>query len=382
MTQLQDRAHSMYTDIERFHAYELTECVAWEMAIRNKDVKSLLAKLDDIRNIIFENYAYRCSDNIIIDKQKSKIDDICMSVDVLNYVEDEKIYFRNEKKKLEELEKNVQLNEALGLYYRSDIDILNSLLGDFEREYRKVTEDTRHSYTTKTFLFSHKKLPEFIKLSNEFFSYYKKLKDDYYVLYDDYINLDNQEKNVISNPKSSSWKFKKNNLQPYKITTKLNQEIDSSLLPEKSRPRLTAPIEVSSTLALNINLNLPLKEITEYIKQLKDVYTLDEKLIKPNILKRMCLSIPVEEISYITEKGVEKNMKLSTIFLNKKKLGNVFYIYDCRQNGIDFPKIQTSLFHYGNTSSDIDDTLKLYFEIAKYYIDSLHYKELITGYTP
>jgi len=382
MIELKDRNHPVYQEIENFNDYELTECIAWEMAIRNKDVKTLLEKLAHIKNTIWEKYAYNRKHDKILYKHNTPDKDIYESLSILNFTKYSGTWYQKERDELAQLEKDATFGEALGKYSKSDIITLKDSLNSFEKGYRKVIENEMAYYATKEFLYSHDELPELVELANDFFYCYALLKDNYYIQYDDYLNSDYQEKNIIGNTKSSSWKFTNGRFQPYKITTKQGQNIDSTIFPEKSRPSLTIPEEFSSTISLNINLNLPLKETIEYIKELKEVYTLDTRLIKTNISKKTLLEIPNTKISYSTKRGTAKTTTLSKVFKSKKAIANMFYIYDQKKAGTKFSEIQKNISYYQDSMANVPRTIEPYFEIAKYYIESLHYKELITGHTP
>ena len=59
-TKILPRNHKQYKEIENFKTYELTPCIAYEMAIRNQDVKDLLKKYDKILSMMLEDkYLYK-----------------------------------------------------------------------------------------------------------------------------------------------------------------------------------------------------------------------------------------------------------------------------------------------------------------------------------
>lgn len=54
------RDHDKYTEIDNFEIYELTPCIAYEMAIRNQDVLDIYKKYEKISNMMLEEkYLYK-----------------------------------------------------------------------------------------------------------------------------------------------------------------------------------------------------------------------------------------------------------------------------------------------------------------------------------
>lgn len=380
MKNIPDRNDEKYLEIERFHDFEFTECVAWEMAIRNDNVKFLLLEMVEIRKNIFFNYAYSTQRNKIASINELN-NDSGEPVDILKYLRDEKIFLEVEKKKIVDLEKNAKLNNSTGMYLIDELVELKNLMNDFEKKYQETPEPFSPINTTKTLLLSNKELPELIDMANNFYSNYETLKNEYFILFEDYVFCEEQLGKIIGNTQTVSWKMDYKKWNQYKITTKSNQEIDSSLFPERSRSTLIVPSEISNSLLLNINLNLPLHEIYSYIGQLQQVYMQDRKLILPGIVNskrksKLLLNIPKQEIVY----GKNKKAKLKNVFSSRRTIATMFYVYDCIKKGIIFTDIQSELSLYNDKNSDIVKTLTPYYEIAKHYIDDEHYKELLTGY--
>ena len=199
MKNIPDRNDQKYLDIEHFHDFEFTECVAWEMAIRNDNVKSLLSKLNNTRKDILENYSYGIRDGKIINTRNSQSDDIGQSVDILNHLQDESIFCAEEKKQIALWEHNGKLNEAIGHYTVDDIRDLQNILSDFENQYKAIMQDERKIKLTKSFLLYHKELTELIALADSFFINYETLKNEYYILFEDYLSLDELIKKTITN---------------------------------------------------------------------------------------------------------------------------------------------------------------------------------------
>jgi hypothetical protein len=382
MENIPKRDSDKYLEIERFHDFEFTECVAWEMAIRNDNVKSLLSKLNDTRKHILQNYFYGTDDGRIINTRNSHSDNRG-SVDILDHL-NEGVFCEEAKKKIALWEHDGKLNEAVGHYTIAEIKDLKNTLNDFENKFKAIFPDKTKIKYTKTFLFSHKELVELINLANDFFMNYETLKNDYYILFNDYLSIYEQLKKTITNTQKVSWKNENGEWIPSNITTKDNQQIDTNLLPERSRPSLNIPSEISNTLELSINLNLPLKEISSYIEQLQQVYKEDKKLIRPSFAKskgknKILLHRLKEKIIY----GNNKVAQLKNVFADQETMATMFYIYDCRKEGFSFSAIKNGLFNASDslTTSDAEKTLKQYYATAEYYIDNKHYKELITGYS-
>ena len=86
---------NVYTQIEEFKDYEFTNCIAYEMMIRNKEVINLIHQFDEsmygnfekhksITNILKEKYWFPFSINEIIDQETGEVVIVEERLDGLN----------------------------------------------------------------------------------------------------------------------------------------------------------------------------------------------------------------------------------------------------------------------------------------------------------
>lgn len=273
MDNLPQRGNEVYTSIEKFKDYELTECIAYEMAIRTEIVKTYLQLI-----------------------KEDKTSDL--------YEIEEKI-----------------LNECWLDY--EDIHL---------KHYEKYNITDKMIANTKTFL---------VKVSDN----------------------NNDEISIIENNSQIRHSYK---------TT--------------SRPKLKIPKEFRNDITLNVNFNLPSKEIIQYIKMLKDF---NDKKFSIGISNKM---INMDKLIKYTKPQLKGKGKSDTI---QKKWADLFYIYDCYKiqkeitNDSDeniFGCIDLKLLEYykidskpGDNYYSVDLYKKNIMKPMKFFIDKYNYKKLLVG---
>jgi len=275
MEKLPQRDDLIYKEIEEFQDYELTECIAYEMAMRTSLVKEYLTLTHK---------------NMIV----------------------------NELSKLYELEKEI-LNKCW-LHYK-DIHL------EHNQKYNRLNEMPSH-------------------INN---------KTCFSIITD----LDYNEISVIDNNQLSR--------QAYKTT---------------SRPLLFIPKEYKNDITVQINFNLPKKEIIAYIEKLKDF---NDNKFSIGMSPKAISNDDIMKYTNPTFKGTGKADSL------QKRWADRFYIYDCykilksnlkKSNEKIYSDIDLKLIKYYDVNKDDYYSIKSYKNIMKemkYFIDEFGYKNLLIG---
>jgi hypothetical protein len=336
---LPTRSDPIYGEIERFEDYEYTNCIAYEMAIRNDEAKKIYEGLYHVSNLNeykkrvekLNFYGLRSVDEDIKESQininsRYTIDDIQDGFRKL-------VYFYMKKNEIYTLS---ETNDSIGLL-------------DITGEY-----PDKFTYSEFEYFF------EMVLKSS--FEYYVRANDDESFIplstgYKNLISLDYLEKDFIDTLKETDF------IANPRI-------ISSDIL---SRTLLI--LDNSKTGNFDINLALPKDELMAYISKIKDEYDKDNSIIK-RPLELIGEDLSVADENLLIHKGTGK--------YNKYRVADMFFIYDGIKKGMRKAKIINELNYYyydkDNKNTNYDyKTLDKYYEIATELIDNLKYKELITG---
>jgi hypothetical protein len=324
------RNDAIYLEIESFADYELTQCVAYEMAIRNKHVIELKQDIDTKLELVKNEFLYaRDNDtkltleyDLLEDEYFNKYDDDEINNDNLEKPDFHKYFIEhNENSKIVSKNLEILLNEYwVRYFYQKDIifkslNFNDALIQDYEN-IERLRENG---------------------LIGNFSSIRHNKEQDRIVEYDSF----KQKKEVDINK------------------TLIAQRLNSLVIPKKYDKRLD----------IKINLALPENELIAYIKILKKNFEIDFEMIKTSheIMNNVLCQIE------------------SKHHINKaQKYADMFFIYDALKCKMTQRQIQNEIFNYyadkGIETKTMDaKTLKKYREIAIDYIDNERYKELVTG---
>jgi hypothetical protein len=140
---------------------------------------------------------------------------------------------------------------------------------------------------------------------------------------------------------------------------------ENLIQPWFKRPKIWVE-KFDGTNRVELDLNLPANELTDFIKHIKKSY--DKNIIKT----------PYEDL-------IESLPKQSHVSLSKGyKMADIFYVYDALKLGFTKKKIQIEVYNYyadkGIETRTLDyKTINKYHEFAIDYIDNKRYLELVTG---
>jgi len=317
----------IYKEIENFQDYEYTNCIAYEMAIRNNDVIEIKSRINNLIETMRKNVREKFDKFEQLEKMRKKDFDILLNSD--DELKKEYTQYRKffscflyhidydflEKYSLETKEYNEikELNQELinNYWIRSffDDEIINAIYGVF---FQKINNDYIE-FEIKSLKFKEKSIHEI----NEFES------SDYISSlpigkYDD--NSDIRE--------VKEWKIG--------VINEKGMEVDLSKF-YKTKNTLIVPKNLTKTIKININLNLPLEELKAYIEHIKLEYEKDNSIIKST------LELLGEKLNIKTIKFKE---------MTSKEWADCFFIYDYFKSSTDklkgtkFQKLQEVLTKY------------------------------------
>ena len=369
MENLPNRNDDIYKEIESFEDYEFTQCIAYEMAIRNEEVKKIQENITILsKNLSSEFQNIRDDDshpfNIEFEKQYNE------------WFEYQDCKFDDDEDKPEPSYEKIFCNQN-----NTFIDIQNLsqiLVNNYWIFYQyNLRGDSNHPLI-------------------KFFEIIEKLKREHLVGKIDTITV-NKNGDFIKKVSSIS---EQNEHLEINITKLFNINI--------TKNKLFIPRELNKEISIPLNLQLPKNDLIAYISKIKDEYDKDNSIIKT----------PLELI------GME--FKKSNTKISKKLMADMFFVYDYvkvkqiqkklinenleMQLNEDIEIIQNSkydtfkqkkiqinqlkkdykdninneilkdIFSEISTNGIIEaGTAKTYYFTIKPFIDDCKYKELITG---
>lgn len=339
MNKLLPRENTIYKDIENFNEHEINICIAYEFTIRNQEVIELIK---NFLNLHLENLLSNCDYKPIL------------STDI----------FRDKTSRYYNI-------YAIQLMDKKYISVLNLFLdypwfNDLIKQYKSKEEQyikQRIEYELKT-MKDINNFPEYKqKLTNK-----EKYKNEYNQIFFQYKN-DNDIEDI-----EDDFTFRYITKNSYNLTqTYYNDDthniMTNTVKPNYKRPELLGVFSKMKYYNIEINQNLPQKDIEAFLKDvINDIYSNDR----------------IKSYSELLEEDLEKANEI--LYINKKTnnintltIANMFYIYDGIKQNEKKSKIQYNLSQYNGEHSVDYKTLNKYLNIAKEYIDKLKYKELITG---
>lgn len=367
--QLINRNNDKYIDIDKFEIYELTPCIAYEMAIRNEEVKSILKRYEKIKSMkIDPQYMYKrgFSKSNFNNAKKHPIQHFLKEYE--NYT-------------FEEYEYAVMCKKIT----------YGKLIED---NYKKFIDDYIDKCTELSLLeldILEEKLEN--ELINEFYIYpkgYRRKIPNASPIISEEINNTQTKLETVEYEKEKDEIIYERIVHDEFIETRglyvdSNEYFINNIIPNFKRQ-----INDQYQMTIPINLSLPLEEINEYIKiiQKKAKITsplelLEEELEQANNLTYMnTINSKGDNIHFDGMKGEKPQYNLS----------NMLYIYDMIKDGFAVNDIQNSILNYyaylqkekkTDLNFNLSDlrTVELYCSIAKDYIEEKRYKELIIGKT-
>ncbi|MCT7596954.1 hypothetical protein [Aliarcobacter butzleri] len=317
MDKLPQRDDLIYKEIEEFQDYELTNCVAYEMAIRNKEFKNLLNDVELIRKNYFKvakMYA----------ETKTAKYNLKTSEDVINIVKDKIDDFMEfRKNKIRDKLSEIYKKFGLALFDTTN----NSVLDDIKDVHFRTKGSLQNMLEFK-----------------------EENKDGQLEFLSTNYNLKLDLPKEVSRKEVSRIEYVKNNLM---IVT--------------SRPKIDS--DKSHIIEMKLNLNLPKEELIAYLSKIKDDFDKDNSIIKT----------PLELLGETLEKSDNKKTpKKPKAFVYADWFYIYDYWKYEKTQGKTDKDIFVALEVENNVPYK-EDMIRKIRDKMKYFIDDLGYKELITS---
>ena len=315
---------SYYKEIEAFEDYEFTNCIAYEMAIRNKKVIKIIKLLNRIAK------------------------------------------FKSRKMENKVLIKGIHVEE-LGIKYPCIF------------QFDEITEDLQNKLKV-TYFFDY----TYYELTEELINPLGK----HFLIHDDFIEELMQEREMSIKGDNSYIKpiYDTKVKEGYVIKQKLKSDLTVSGTEFKTsietnfKKQLYLPIGVDNSISININPNLPKDELIAYITKIKDDFNKDNSIVKTP-LELLGNDLEKSDNKHTQKKpNAEKYADWFYIYdcyqilkANDKK----------KSNETIYNEIDLSLLDYYDSVNDdyysIETYKKTIMKNMNYLIDELGYKELIAG---
>jgi len=344
------RDSTVYKEIESFTDYELSNCIAYAMAIRNSKALKLSEDIDDHMRALEKIYAnieyddefiWFCrqdgyfKDEAHTGKNFSEIDSMVHQVKQVNQ-------FLEEKKETQEIK-----------------DKLKTLLDDYWIRY--IFENDIVPIVTGSYI--------------ERMEVYHRLKEQK-LIHEVGMVAKSQDGRVVISREQSFVKFEGTNTQMDLEKTIIGQRFNSLVIPEKYDKRID----------VKINLSLPKDELLSFIGKIKDNYDQDRGIVKTPLELLSADLQSADDISRMcteTKNGKEVCFDSRQGLTRSQKLADMFFVYDMVKQGEKSKIIINELSDYydqtGKNNKMSPNTFKKYRDIAQDFIDNQRYKELLTG---
>ena len=347
-----------YTNIDNFQIYELTPCIAYEMAMRNTKVKMLFKRYELITDMSHDNNKRFFSRDAF---KKAKLnEELSIEYENCTYEEYEVVIMRK----------------------------LNTYKQLIEKDYKKFIDEHIDKCTELTIneltLLKEKLVTELI---NDYLIYpkgYQRKVDGVKYWYQEEITNSKKAKGkyiIDADMESDGWQIRFEEIVSDTFIQVQGVHIqDGEYFVNNIIPNFHRQMNDQNQINIPINFSLPLEEITDYIAKVKNkinpktpLELLGQELKKAENLKNMTVKKESKGKMEIFDGTKGENAPT--------KFADLFYVYDMKKRGIDNIDIIYELdkFHIDKKTTISTNTIKKYVSIAEEYIENEKYKELITG---
>ena len=377
------RNDKQYVEVEEFADYELTQCIAYEMAARDCRHRDLADKVvnfykrhkESIDNYIKEDNGLELvptSNGIEVNHRgynNDNIDEKLLDKGIENFLECSNLISKIELVSLEDTPIGYQ-DPRLGEEFWNIKNKIDRHYYGFDEIYPYENTEVIRPSGLDEINAINRQYREGYFIETELSS----AEDDCIVPIDDEDDY-GQEGKAVSNIEEYAKYINNDEFQDDYNTTSNIRIIETF-----KRPR----IEVGKLKTLNpelvVNLNKPLDEIIAFITH-----------VKKDIEKNNLLKLPIELLgtklkradNLVCNDSGDKCFDPRSILSKQQKMADMFFIYDCLKEGYSQTKIRYEVYSYYEDSGlniTLDPaTLRKYRDIAVDYIDNNKYKEMLTG---
>jgi hypothetical protein len=351
------RNNKIYTEIDNFKLYELTPCIAYEMAIRNKEVKFLLEEYYNINEMMVKD-SYLFGGKIY---SENMFNQFRRYEEYTNLTHEEYVDLMFRKFKTYEMLIEKNYKNFLVSYIDKCTELGISELMVLEE---KILDELINHYLVYPTGYL-RQIPGADSISLEKITNSKKEKKEKLVtdenVEDNGINIRSAE--IIHD------EF----IQMQRINRGSEKYSVNNIIPNFNRQ-----VNDQNQIRIAINFSLPENEIVEYITRIK-------KKISPKtpfelLGNKLDKAKDISNIEVIDVNKKKINIDMTKGEKPQNKFADMLYVYDMKNRGFTNVKIIDELNYYTHRTTSISEkTVKKYFLIAKNYIENKKYKELITG---
>jgi len=368
------RGAARYIEIENFKDYELTPCVAYEMAIRSPAfIKTVQAVID-----FYHRHEETINEllSLPLEERFGGVDD----ADIAKKIENESML---------STEFYDLLRETM-FYQEEEGALLHPSIAEFNEELfqilKKVDRYARITAEGETVFHDDSKKIRGIRYSSlDSLMLTKSIQRAGYTVFNTGELREDELIYTIEDPED---------IPPLDSLEKVREAIEAdrpglftsetTIYPAFSRPVLYGNQLKSRRVSLELNLSLPINELVAYLKHIKrDQDKTPDMTAAPIELLGESLGAADYEVCMSNGKCFDARRHLS----KQEKLADMFFIYDGIKAGMKKSQIIDELFDYQLDKTDdiaktvrVDPkTLNRYYQIASEYIDGEKYKELTTG---
>jgi len=374
MANLPKRSSEKYTEIKDFQPYELTHCVVYEMAMRNKkvqDIFEILNYLEEFKNS--DAYANISKMYIITPEEEeqflafSKYSLAELRHELENIIDWNSMYENLKKNNSTKIEKSdTDFIYDDGQYYNVSKDKRRLVEGYLEITIAKLEDD----------------------LVNNYLIYPEGYVSNFQGANEDYIHeVETRELTEIGTTFNNG--INESVYKGFYVLQEMNKHSHNQTYAiNHVLPNFKRKIHNSNQVSTLLNFSLPLDEIVKYIEHIKNTLdNTDERIIKSPVEllgEELDNADNIDKMCAKNRNGTPKCFDGRQGLLRTEKLADMFFIYDRASAGQKKLEIMIEIDKYydpkGIKKQSIHgDTYSKYLLIAKDYINNERYKELITG---
>lgn len=362
MKNIPDRNSEIYTNVEKFKRYEHTNCIAYEMAIRNKEninsIKNFLRK--HISKSFNKKYAdifceleMNCSYLEELRKAFINYEQLYLKYPWFNDLNE----FIDKKKKQFIIERDKKLHNEINERIKKFTDEIKNKKIEIDEELKEII--------------NHEKQYEIFKKDDNHIAFidaiiFKKQISNFNDEISSILDIDD-EKIYIQETKTKYFHYDTS----YKIKNDSHEILKREIKPNYERPILIPYFFNNKVARLEINLALPIEDLNDMVEKLKNEFTYkNNSMLSAN--------------EFENKKSTLNDNEIKKILNNPSKVADLLYIYDCLESDMTYQEIKSKLYSYynkenkNNNKTFDDKTIKTYKETALEYIEKKRYKELIS----
>lgn len=373
------RSDAIYLEIESFADYELTQCVAYEMAIRNyQNLSSINEVINYYKtNNIAQEAFYDEELGEIISSPKDELTRKLNQLILIPYIVADGGFIADTDYLIDRDDFLQNLFESFDTYKDKRIN---------PKIYDIIFDEYLLNYCTETRGINSEDARVVTYEDAEITALEKRSFRDGYSIFTSistpseyaYIPINSKDQNSDTRLIESVEDFQL--LIDLELHDQLSYETKITTNFKRPKLKLSYLYNVMPT-KLEIDINRPINEIISLVEHIKKDFDCNKSLFKTPI---ELLGEQIKRADNMIYNKEGKRFNGKSILSKQQRLADMFFIYDALKDKMTQRQIQNEIFNYyadkGMDTKTMDaKTLKKYKEIAIDYIDNERYKELVTG---